>query len=480
MGARASRHAHHRHDERMRPLTCHEHDHEHDHHTRVPHAASTLFLPLTAPVERDAFQRFLGSLPVLGFSRQGFRPPGRIARKTPHLPAGPRPGGIAPLAAGKRRGIDHRTRSHRPASRRRPDSRTGRSPDPHSRPMIPAFFPPARQFLRRLGCVILLLRCRGPSPRHPAPTPAPRHRPCRPRLLFQHRSRSPLPIRRHGRADRGSRPATRIVTASSTTPTASSSRSNIAAPARPHARPDFRRGAHRYSNTSPASSAAGSATRKASRSRTSTASTARNSRSTRRAIPPTVTNLDESGGHVRDNNGVVQYVRTLDEHNRVIVEPAHRVVRHGHHRRQRLLRDPLAPTTTQGRTIERGNYDDHGNLLNNNDGVALVRTTYTIYPDATADHRKLFRRLRPRHRGDEAAACTSASASIDKRGFLVDEAYFDSTGAPTTIRAGIGDTACTSAATPRRPGQPRQRGIFRRQRPARRPARTAEIAQDRL
>jgi G3E family GTPase len=51
-----------------------EHDeHEHHHHDEdLPHAASTLFLPLAAPVERAAFQRFLGSLPTSVFRAKGF------------------------------------------------------------------------------------------------------------------------------------------------------------------------------------------------------------------------------------------------------------------------------------------------------------------------------------------------------------------------------------------------------------------------
>ena len=50
----------------------HEHEHDHDHEEELPHAASTLFLPLTAPVERSAFQRFLGSLPNSVFRAKGF------------------------------------------------------------------------------------------------------------------------------------------------------------------------------------------------------------------------------------------------------------------------------------------------------------------------------------------------------------------------------------------------------------------------
>ncbi|MCE0521748.1 MAG: GTP-binding protein [Methylacidiphilales bacterium] len=54
---------------------AHEHDHDHEHHhhdEELPHAASTLFLPLSAPVERASFQRFLGSLPSSVFRAKGF------------------------------------------------------------------------------------------------------------------------------------------------------------------------------------------------------------------------------------------------------------------------------------------------------------------------------------------------------------------------------------------------------------------------
>ena len=50
-----------------------EHDHEHHHHDHdLPHAASTLFVPLAAPVNRTAFQNFLGSLPTSVFRAKGF------------------------------------------------------------------------------------------------------------------------------------------------------------------------------------------------------------------------------------------------------------------------------------------------------------------------------------------------------------------------------------------------------------------------
>jgi len=50
----------------------HDEDHNHSHDDELPHAASTLFLPLAAPVQRSAFQRFLGSLPTSVFRAKGF------------------------------------------------------------------------------------------------------------------------------------------------------------------------------------------------------------------------------------------------------------------------------------------------------------------------------------------------------------------------------------------------------------------------
>jgi len=60
----------HSHDEHHHEHEC---DHEHHHHDDpLSHAASTLFLPLAAPIERASFQRFLGSLPTSVFRAKGF------------------------------------------------------------------------------------------------------------------------------------------------------------------------------------------------------------------------------------------------------------------------------------------------------------------------------------------------------------------------------------------------------------------------
>jgi G3E family GTPase len=50
----------------------HEHEHGHSHDEELPHAASTLFIPLTKPIERAAFQSFLRTLPTSVFRAKGF------------------------------------------------------------------------------------------------------------------------------------------------------------------------------------------------------------------------------------------------------------------------------------------------------------------------------------------------------------------------------------------------------------------------
>lgn len=79
VAAHTHHHAHAEPDE-IRQEHSHEHcdetcDHEHDHHHHedvLPHAASTLFLPLTAAVDRGAFQHFLDTLPISVFRAKGF------------------------------------------------------------------------------------------------------------------------------------------------------------------------------------------------------------------------------------------------------------------------------------------------------------------------------------------------------------------------------------------------------------------------
>jgi hypothetical protein len=152
-----------------------------------------------------------------------------------------------------------------------------------------------------------------------------------------------------------------------------------------------------------------------------------------------ITNIDETGAHMRDDNGVVQYVRTLDDRGRVISS-----------RRIGLFGTAITDNSgfferrwqydEAGHVMELGNYNDEGNLLNDNDGVALIRKITTIYPDSTQVIESYF---------DASSLATAERSSgvhqrqlvYDKRGFLVDESCFDSTGAPTTFsEAGVGDT----------------------------------------
>lgn len=145
--------------------------------------------------------------------------------------------------------------------------------------------------------------------------------------------------------------------------------------------------------------------------------------------PTDILNLDASGSHTRDSGGVIHYVRTLDNQNRVIAC-----------RRIGLLGTDITDTNgffetrtvydQQGRPIERGNYDASGSLLNNDDGVALVRTTYTIYPDSTQTIASYFDASGVAVE-EKSSGVHELQRTIDKRGFTVDESYFDATGAPT-------------------------------------------------
>ena len=174
--------------------------------------------------------------------------------------------------------------------------------------------------------------------------------------------------------------------------------------------------------------------------------------------PTDIINLDESGGHIRDNNGVMHYVRTLDNHSRVMAL-----------RRIGLLGTAIADNygyfetrtvyDAMGRAMERGNYDASGNPLNNNDSVAIVRTTYTLYPDSTVTIKSYF---------DASGLATEEKSSgahqiqrtTDERGLLTDEAYFDTTGAPTvTTEEGVHERRFTYDA---RQGEPTFRGLLRR------------------
>lgn len=145
--------------------------------------------------------------------------------------------------------------------------------------------------------------------------------------------------------------------------------------------------------------------------------------------PTDVTNLNESGARMRDACGVTHYVRTLDELNRLI-------------RGRRIGLFGTAVTDSNGffetRTlyddqdhrIEYGNYDNSGEPLNDNDGVALIRTTYTLYPDSTQISESYFNAAGMAV-AEKSSGVHERQRTIDKRGLLLSESYFDETGAPT-------------------------------------------------
>jgi YD repeat-containing protein len=153
-------------------------------------------------------------------------------------------------------------------------------------------------------------------------------------------------------------------------------------------------------------------------------------------FPTDVTNLDARGGRARDASGVLHYVRTLDAQNRLVIG-----------RRIGLFGNAITDYNgffethniydDQGRVIERSNHDSSGNLLNNNDGIAIVRTTYTLYPDSTQIIESSFD-ASGQAAEEKSTGVHQRQRTIDSRGLLLDEAYFDATGAPTlTLDAGI-------------------------------------------
>ncbi|MCE0521749.1 MAG: hypothetical protein LV480_02435 [Methylacidiphilales bacterium] len=148
--------------------------------------------------------------------------------------------------------------------------------------------------------------------------------------------------------------------------------------------------------------------------------------------PTDVTNLDETGARTHDNSGVIHYVRTLDADNRLV--KGRRIGMFG-----TAITDDngfFETRTTydnEGRPIERDNYDASGNPLNNGDGIAIVRTTYTIYPDSMQVVASYFD-ASGQAAEEKSSGVHQLQRVLDRRGFLVDESYFDATGAPTDFQ----------------------------------------------
>jgi hypothetical protein len=150
-------------------------------------------------------------------------------------------------------------------------------------------------------------------------------------------------------------------------------------------------------------------------------------------FPTAVTNLNDSGGHMRDTAGVIRYDRTLDRQSRVILG-----------RRTGLLginiRDndgdfeTRSSYDTQSRRVDYGNYDASGEPSEDNDGVASMRTRYASAPDATEVTESYFDATgQPAE--EKSSGIHERQRSYDPRGFLLNEAYFDTSGAPTTDSA---------------------------------------------
>ncbi len=147
-------------------------------------------------------------------------------------------------------------------------------------------------------------------------------------------------------------------------------------------------------------------------------------------FPTEVTNLNEAGNPTRDGSGVIHYLRTLDDHNRLIAGKRIGLLGteitddNGFHETRTVY-------DAQGRPMERDNYDGSGNLLNDNDGIAAVRTTYTLYPDSIVSIESYFD-ASGLAAEEKSTGIHQCQRTIDQRGLLLDEAYFDTTGAPTT------------------------------------------------
>jgi YD repeat-containing protein len=146
-------------------------------------------------------------------------------------------------------------------------------------------------------------------------------------------------------------------------------------------------------------------------------------------FPTDVANLNKSGGHTRDAEGVAHYVRTLDDKGRLI--KAQRIGLLGTAiRDDNGLFETRSAYDDQGRRVEYSNYDASGNLLDDNDGVAAIRTLYTLYPDTVQSIESYFD-ASGQAVEEKSTGVHQCVRTLDKRGLLLSEAYFDAAGSPT-------------------------------------------------
>jgi hypothetical protein len=147
-------------------------------------------------------------------------------------------------------------------------------------------------------------------------------------------------------------------------------------------------------------------------------------------FPTAVTNLNSSGGHMRDVDGVIRYDRTLDKQSRLVSV-----------RRTGLLGTYILDDEgnfenrcsydNQNRPVEYDNFDSSGQPLNDEEGVAIIRTTYSSMPGSNLVSESYFDATgQPAE--EKSTGIHERQSTYDPRGFLLSEAYFDNTGAPTT------------------------------------------------
>jgi hypothetical protein len=147
-------------------------------------------------------------------------------------------------------------------------------------------------------------------------------------------------------------------------------------------------------------------------------------------FPTAATSLNESGGTMRDSEGIVRTDRRLDRENRVVEGRGVGLLGIN-------IRDNDGFFTTrsiyddQSRPIEYDNLDSSGQPLNDDVGVASVRTSYSPAPGGSLVTETYFDAAgQPAE--EKSTGIHERQSVYDPRGFLLDEAYFEAAGAPTS------------------------------------------------
>jgi hypothetical protein len=145
--------------------------------------------------------------------------------------------------------------------------------------------------------------------------------------------------------------------------------------------------------------------------------------------PTAVTNLNDAGGSMRDNDGIVRINRTLDHASRLVQG-----------RRVGLLGIDITDGTglfetrtaydSQDRTVEYDNYDASGKALGDDEGIASTRTAYAVLPEGNQVAETYFD-ANGQPTEEKSSGIHERRSLFDPRGFLLGTAYFDVNGAPT-------------------------------------------------